>query len=61
MTMKVYGQDVTSTAAYSCQQAHDSNLQEIEKKREVRCQLQGVEALFRKQTEYSSGILTCGT
>ena len=38
MTMEVYGQDVTSTAAYSRQQAYDSNLQEIRKKREMRRQ-----------------------
>ena len=61
MTMKEYQQDVTSTAAYSRQQAHDSNLQEIMKKREMRCQLEDVEALLRKQTEYSSGKLTCRT
>ena len=38
MTMDVYGQDVTSPAAYSRQQAYDSNLQEIRKKREMRRQ-----------------------
>ena len=57
MTMKVYRyrQDGTSTATYSRQQAHDSSLQEIRKKREMWCQLEDVEALLRNQTEYSSG------
>ncbi|DBB10695.1 TPA: hypothetical protein ACH3X3_007194 [Trebouxia sp. C0006] len=30
MTMELYGQEVPSSAAYSCQQAYDSNLQEME-------------------------------
>ncbi len=31
MTMELYGQEVPSSAAYSCQQAYDSNLQEMER------------------------------
>ena len=46
--MEVYGQDVTSTAAYSRQQAYDSNLQEIRKKREMRRQLEDEEALLEE-------------
>ena len=30
MTMELYGQEVPSSAAYSYQQAYDSNLQEME-------------------------------
>jgi len=59
MTMEVYGQDVTSTAAYSRQQEYDTNLQEIRKKREMRRQTK--KQCWRKQTEYSSGKLMCRT
>ena len=31
MTMELYSQEVPSSAAYSCQQAYDSNLQEMER------------------------------
>ena len=44
MTMEVYGDDITSTAAYSRQQAFDSNLREIKKKRAMRRQLEAEEA-----------------
>ena len=46
MTMEVYGQEAPSTAAYSRQQAYDSNLQQIQKKRDMRRQLEDKEALL---------------
>ncbi len=42
--MEMYGHEIGITAAYSCQHAFDSNLQDIRKKHEMRRQLEAEEA-----------------